>query len=62
MDRTRYYRERADHFRQLADLTWQERLETMLRDLAEEYEHMAHTEASIGRVTDQEKPEHGDTE
>jgi hypothetical protein len=43
MDRTTFYRNRAHHFRQLAELTWQEELETMLRDLAEQYDEMART-------------------
>ena len=41
MDRTTFYRNRANHFRQLAELTWQEELETMLRDLAKQYDEMA---------------------
>jgi hypothetical protein len=41
MDRVVHYRQRAEHFRQLADLTWQEGLETMLRDLADQYDNIA---------------------
>ena len=57
MDRAGYYRERAKHFRQLAELTWQDGLETMLRGLAEEYEHLA---ASMERGAEREKPQRDD--
>ena len=41
MDRRAYYRDRANHLRELADVTWQPRLELMLRDLARDYEEAA---------------------
>jgi hypothetical protein len=41
MDRVVHYRQRAEHLRQLAELTWQEGLETMLRDLADQYDGIA---------------------
>ena len=42
MDRASYYREKAEHLRRLADLTWQPKLEAMLRDLALDYDKVAH--------------------
>jgi hypothetical protein len=41
MDRPAYYRDRAKHLRELADVTWQPRLELMLGDLARDYEEAA---------------------
>jgi hypothetical protein len=41
MDRPAYYRDRAKHLRELANVTWQPRLELMLRDLARDYEEAA---------------------
>ena len=55
MDRATYHREQADHFRNLAELTWEEGLETMLRDLGEQYDNMA---ASIER--ERGEPKSGD--
>ena len=36
-----YYRDRATHLRQLADLTWQHDLEVSLRLLAQDYDETA---------------------
>ena len=36
-----YYRERADHLRRLAEMTWQRDLEVSLRRLAQEYDETA---------------------
>jgi len=58
MDQVTYYRERATHFRQLAELAWQQGLETMLRDLAEEYDNRA---ASMESVAERGKSEHRDS-
>jgi hypothetical protein len=37
----RYYRERANHLRRLAEMTWQGDLEVSLRRLAQEYDETA---------------------
>ena len=55
MDRTTFHRDRANHFRQLAELTWQEELETMLRDFAEQYEKMA---ANVESDAENGNPKH----
>lgn len=55
MDRTTFYRDRANHFRQLAELTWQEELETVLRDLAEQYDKMA---ANVESDAENGNPKH----
>jgi hypothetical protein len=36
-----YYRERANHLRRLAEMTWQGELEVSLRRLAEDYDETA---------------------
>ena len=36
-----YYRDRANHFRHLADMTWQHDLEVSLRSLAQDYDETA---------------------
>ena len=36
-----YYRERANHLRRLAEMTWQVDLEVALRRLAEDYDEVA---------------------
>jgi hypothetical protein len=41
MNRASYYREQADHLRELADLTWQRELEVVLRALARDYDQVA---------------------
>jgi hypothetical protein len=41
MDRASYYREQADHVRQLAELTWQDDLEAVLRRIAQDYDEVA---------------------
>jgi hypothetical protein len=41
MDRASHYREQADHARQLAEATWQEDLEEMLRRVARDFDEIA---------------------
>jgi hypothetical protein len=41
MDRASYYRERADHVRRLAEMTWQDDLEALLRRVAQDYDEIA---------------------
>jgi hypothetical protein len=41
MDGASYYRERADHLRRLAEMTWQRDLEGMVRSLAQDYDETA---------------------
>jgi hypothetical protein len=41
MNRASYYRERADHVRRLAEMTWQDDLGGMLRGLAQDYDEAA---------------------
>jgi hypothetical protein len=41
MDRASHYRELADHARRLADATWQEDLEEVLRRLARDFDDIA---------------------
>jgi hypothetical protein len=41
MDRASYYREQADHVRRLAERTWQDDLEALLRRVAQDYEEIA---------------------
>ena len=41
MDRASYYSERADHVRRLAEMTWQDELENLLRRVAQDYEEIA---------------------
>ena len=41
MDRTSHYPELADHARRLADATWQEDLEELLRRLARDFDDIA---------------------
>jgi hypothetical protein len=36
-----YYREQADHVRRLAEMTWQDELEALLRRVAHNYEEVA---------------------
>ena|SRR5690242_13809355 len=47
---TAYYRDRAKHLRELADVTWQPRLELMLRDLARDYEETAEKFEADGKA------------
>jgi hypothetical protein len=58
MDRPAYYRDRAKHLRELADVTWQPRLELMLRDLARDYEQAAE-ECFAGRHRSDERVDLG---
>ena len=41
MDGASYYRGRADHFRRLAEMTWQRDLEGVVRSLAQDYDETA---------------------
>ena len=41
MDRASYYRERADHARRLAEMTWQDDLDALLRRVAQDYDEIA---------------------
>ena len=41
MESASYYRERADHVRQLAEMTWQDDLEAELRRVAQNYDEIA---------------------
>ena len=41
MDGASYYRERADHLRRLAEMTWQRELEGVVRSLAQDYDETA---------------------
>jgi hypothetical protein len=41
MDGASYYRERADHLRRLAEMTWQPDLEGVVRSLAQDYDETA---------------------
>jgi hypothetical protein len=41
MDGASYYRERADHLRRLAEMTWQRDLEGVVRNLAQDYDETA---------------------
>ena len=41
MDGASYYRERADHLRRLAEMTWQRDLEGVVRSLAQDYDETA---------------------
>ena len=41
MDGASYYRERADHLRRLAKMTWQRDLEGVVRSLAQDYDETA---------------------
>jgi hypothetical protein len=41
MENASYYRERADHVRQLAEMTWQDDLEAELRRVAQDYDEIA---------------------
>jgi hypothetical protein len=41
MDRASHYRELADHTRQLAEATWQDELEEMLRRVARDFDEIA---------------------
>ena len=41
MNRASYYREQANHLRELADLTWQPELEVVLCTLARDYDQVA---------------------
>ena len=41
MDGTSYYRERADHLRRLAEMTWQRDLKGVVRSLAQDYDETA---------------------
>ena len=36
-----HYRERANHLRQLAEMTWQDDLEALLRRVAHDYDEVA---------------------
>jgi hypothetical protein len=41
MDRASHFREQADHARRLAEATWQDDLEEMLRRLARDFDEAA---------------------
>ena len=41
MNRPSDYRERANHLRQLAEMTWQDDLEALLRGAARDYDEIA---------------------
>ena len=41
MNRASYYREQADHVRHLAEMTWQDELEALLRRVAQDYDEIA---------------------
>jgi hypothetical protein len=41
MDRASDYRERATHLRRLAEMTWQDDLEALLRRAAQDYDEVA---------------------
>jgi len=41
MESASYYRERADHVRRLAEITWQDDLEAALRRVAQDYDEIA---------------------
>ena len=41
MDGASCYRERADHLRRLAEMTWQRDLEGVVRSLAQDYDETA---------------------
>jgi hypothetical protein len=41
MEGASYYREQADHVRELAEMTWQAELEALLRRVARDYEEVA---------------------
>jgi hypothetical protein len=41
MDSASYYRERAEHLRRLAEMTWQDDLEALLRCVARDYDEIA---------------------
>ena len=41
MNRPSDYRERANHLRQLAEMTWQDDLEALLRRAARDYDEIA---------------------
>jgi hypothetical protein len=41
MDGASYYRERADHLRRLAEMTWQRDLKGVVRNLAQDYDETA---------------------
>jgi hypothetical protein len=41
MDGASYYRQRADHLRRLAEMTWQRDLEGVVRSLAQDYDETA---------------------
>jgi hypothetical protein len=55
MDRITFYRNRQTISVQLAELTWQEDLETMLRDLAKQYDEMA---ANVESDAENGNPKH----
>jgi hypothetical protein len=54
MDRASYYREQADHVRRLAEMTWQDDLEALLRRVAHEYEEIAENLEAGATGVDQE--------
>jgi hypothetical protein len=41
MEHASHYRERADHLRRLAEITWQRDLEGVVRGLAQDYDEVA---------------------
>jgi hypothetical protein len=60
MDGASHSREQANHIRRLAELTWQDDLEVMLRGLAQAYDEIADDleapcPASLQRVTAEAK-------
>ena len=40
MESASYYRDRADHVRRLAEMTWQDDLESALRRVAQDYDEI----------------------
>jgi hypothetical protein len=46
-----YYREQADHVRRLAEMTWQDDLEVLLRRVARDYDEVADDlEAGVNEI------------
>ena len=61
MDRASHYRKLADHARRLADATWQEDLEELLRRLARDFDDIAEDIGAdrLRRVTPGLRPSSG---
>jgi hypothetical protein len=56
MDGASYYREQADHARQLAEATWQDNLKELLRRLARDFDERAEN-IEDGAATEVRHPE-----